>query len=59
MAIYLWYKEKQWDENESRARPAKEEPLWIRKGDERRMVSAKETRAAAYSNAIWSKKGER
>ena len=42
-----------WNENESRARPAKEEPLWIRKGDELRLVSAHETLMTAYKNAIW------
>lgn len=57
-ALYEWnvweQKERQWDENESRARPPKEDPLWIRKGDEARNIAARETVAASYSAAIWN-----
>jgi hypothetical protein len=57
-AMYEWnvweQKEKQWDENNSRARPPKEDPLWIRKGDEARNIAARETIAASYTAAIWT-----
>ncbi len=44
--------ERRWDENESRARPSKEDPLWIRKGDEGRALSHREQLAAAYHKAL-------
>jgi hypothetical protein len=57
-AMYEWslflQKEQQWDENESRARPPKEDPLWVRKGDEARNIAARENIAASYVAAIWS-----
>jgi hypothetical protein len=57
-AMYEWslflQKEQQWDENESRARPAKEDPLWVRKGDEARNIASRETIAASYVAAIWT-----
>lgn len=55
-ARYKWdvweQKERRWDENESRARPPKEEPLWLRKGDEGRNTSQREQVAAAYNSAL-------
>jgi len=51
-------RERIWDDNEQRARPAKEEPLWIRKGDEMRSTSAKEKLMAAYNSAIWAGTGK-
>jgi hypothetical protein len=51
--VYL-QKEQQWDENESTARPPKEDPLWVRKGDEARNIAARENIAASYVAAIWS-----
>lgn len=57
-AMYEWslflQKEQQWDENEGRARPPKEDPLWVRKGDEARNIAARENIAASYVAAIWS-----
>lgn len=44
--------ERRWDENEIRARPSKEDPLWIRKGDEGRAMSHREKLAAAYNKAL-------
>jgi hypothetical protein len=44
--------ERRWDENESRARPPKEDPLWIRKGDEIRGLSQQDRIAAAYSSVL-------
>lgn len=56
-AMYEWnvweQKAKRWDENESRARPPKEDLLWIRKGDEMKKVSSKETLLSAYNNVIF------
>jgi hypothetical protein len=55
-ARYEWavweQKERRWDENEARARPPKEEPLWIRKGDETRNIPQRERIAAAYRSVI-------
>lgn len=45
--------EQRWDENEQRARPPKEEALWIRKGDETRNVGQKERVAAAYRKSVF------
>lgn len=51
----LWERmERRWDENEQQARPAKEELLWLRKGDEVRTTSARENVLSAYNAAIWS-----
>lgn len=44
--------EKRWDENEARARPPKEDPLWIRKGDETRNISHAERMNAAYKSHL-------
>ena len=43
-------RELRWTENEQSARPPKEDALWIRKGDEMRNVSAKETRQAVMDS---------
>jgi hypothetical protein len=55
-ARYVWdvweQKERRWDENESRARPPKEDTIWIRKGDEARSTSQSERLATAYRNAF-------
>jgi hypothetical protein len=44
--------EGRWEENENRARPPLEDPLWIRKGDETRNIARRERVAAAYQNII-------
>jgi hypothetical protein len=58
-ARYEWdvwqQKERRWDDNENRARPPKEEPLWIRKGDEMRNTPQRDRIAAAYNNALNTK----
>jgi hypothetical protein len=46
------HREKQFDDNEALARPPKEEPLWIRKGDERRQTNAAESRSASLRAAF-------
>jgi hypothetical protein len=46
--------EREFDENEALARPSREDQLWIRKGDEMRNSSARETKAAAYKAAIFA-----
>lgn len=58
-AAWNWYdfqvfeqRERRWAENESNARPVKEDALWIRKGDENRNVSAAETRAAVMDSIV-------
>lgn len=55
-ARYNWsiwdQKERRWDDNEARARPPKEEPLWIRKGDETRNIPQRERMATAYKNVM-------
>lgn len=55
-SMYEWdvyqQKERRWDENESRARPPKEEQLWIRKGDELRNMTARESLYSAYGSAM-------
>lgn len=58
-AAQNWYdfqvveqRELRWTENESNARPVKEDALWIRKGDENRNVSAAETRAAVMDSIV-------
>jgi hypothetical protein len=45
--------EREFDTNEEHARPSREDPLWIRKGDELRTSSAKDATAAAYAAAIF------
>lgn len=59
-ARYNWnvweQKERRWDENEGRARPTKEDHLWIRKGDEMRNTPQSEHVTAAYNNAINTKR---
>ena len=42
-------RELRWTENDSNARPSKEDALWIRMGDENRNISAADTRAAAMN----------
>jgi hypothetical protein len=58
-AAWNWYdfqvreqRELRWDENETIARPPKEDRLWIRKGDEARSVSAADTRAAVMDSVV-------
>ena len=55
-ARYHWavwdQKERRWDANEARARPPKEEPLWIRKGDETRNIPQRERIGSAYKTAM-------
>ncbi|GKY96895.1 hypothetical protein MPSEU_000648500 [Mayamaea pseudoterrestris] len=50
-------KEMQWEENEAIARPPREDPLWIRKGDEVRQTSAKDNLLAAFNKALWGHSG--
>lgn len=45
-------RELRWTENETIARPPKEDALWIRKGDEHRNVSAADTRAATMDSIV-------
>ena len=45
-------RELRWTENESHARPSKEDAVWIRKGDETRNISAAETRAAHMESVV-------
>ena len=42
-----------WEENENRARPGKEDPLWLRPGDERRNVSRKQMLIDAYRSIMF------
>ena len=53
--LYEWQlweqREKRFEENEAIARPAKEDILWIRKGDEVRNTAVRDKIAAAYSAA--------
>jgi hypothetical protein len=58
-AAWNWYdyqvheqREQRWNENESLARPPKEDRLWIRRGDENRNVSAADTRAAVMDSIV-------
>jgi len=55
-ARYHWavwdQKERRFDANEARARPPKEEPLWIRKGDETRNIPQRERIGSAYKTAM-------
>jgi hypothetical protein len=51
-AVWEWY-QRRWEENEDRARPPKEELLWLRKGDENRAVSAKERFNDSMMRAIF------
>ena len=57
-SLYEWkvweQVERQFEENEQCARPAREELLWLRKGDEMRNTSARENLVSAYNSAIWS-----
>lgn len=59
--MYEWnswkQKEGQWEENEQCARPPREDPLWIRKGDEVRQTSAKDNLLAAFNTALWGHSG--
>ena len=51
-AIWEWY-QRRWEENEDRARPPREEALWLRKGDENRGISAKERFNESMMRAIF------
>lgn len=55
-ALYDWtvweQLESRWEANEQRARPTKEDPLWIRKGDETRNIPQRERIAAAYTTLL-------
>jgi hypothetical protein len=42
-----------WEDNENRARPGKEDPLWLRPGDERRNVSKKQMMIDAYRSIMF------
>ena len=46
--------EKEWEQNELTARPPKDDPLWIRKGDESKHTSFKDQVAAAYRNIFFN-----
>lgn len=49
----IWLQsELRWEHNESRARPPKEDPLWIRKGDETRNITEKDRLASAYNTIL-------
>ena len=62
LALYDWnvweQKERRWEENEQRARPPKEEPLWQRKGGLEKHTSLSERLVAAYNAAIHSGRGK-
>lgn len=59
-ALYDWnvweQKERLFEDNEAIARPAREEPLWIRKGDEGRSTPLSERIGAAYGLAFGQKR---
>lgn len=42
-----------WEENENRARPGKEDPLWLRPGDERKNVSRKQIIIDTYKQILF------
>ena len=42
-----------WETNENRARPGKEDPLWLRPGDEKRNTSGKQTLIDAYRRIMF------
>lgn len=42
-----------WEENENRARPGKEDPLWLRPGDERKQTSRKQMIIDAYRSILY------
>ena len=43
-----------WEENENRARPAKEDAIWLRPGDEKRNYSHKQMLIDAYRNIMFA-----
>ena len=51
-AVWEWY-QRRWEENEDLARPPKEDPLWLRKGDENRGVSSRERFNESLMKAIF------
>lgn len=51
-AVWEWY-HRRWEENEEKARPPKEESLWLRKGDEGRGVSSREKFNESMMRAIF------
>ena len=46
--------QRQWEANENRARPGKEDPIWLRPGDERRNTSGKQTVNDAYRRVMFA-----
>lgn len=42
-----------WEVNENRARPAKEDPIWLRPGDERRTTSGTQKKNDAYRRVMF------
>jgi hypothetical protein len=60
-ALYDWnvweQTERRWQENETRARPPKEDPCWIRKGDETRNISHQDRLASAYRSILGGASG--
>lgn len=42
-----------WEDNENRARPGKEDPLWLRPGDEKRNMSRKQILIDAYRSIMF------
>jgi hypothetical protein len=55
-ALYEWnvweQTERRWQENETRARPPKEDLCWIRKGDETRNLTHQDRLASAYRSIL-------
>mmetsp|Transcript_26744 Transcript_26744/g.30398 ORF Transcript_26744/g.30398 Transcript_26744/m.30398 type:complete len:865 (+) Transcript_26744:141-2735(+) len=45
--------QRSWEANENRARPGKEDPIWLRPGDERRNTSGKQKTNDAYRRIIF------
>jgi hypothetical protein len=48
LAVQRW-----WETNENRARPGKEDPIWLRPGDERKNTSGKQTVIDAYRRIMF------
>jgi hypothetical protein len=42
-----------WEDNENRARPGKEDPLWLRPGDEKRNISKNQMLIEAYRSILF------
>jgi hypothetical protein len=45
--------QREWEMNENRARPGKEDPIWLRPGDERRNTSGKQKTDEAYRRMMF------